>query len=353
MMRELSYASAIREATIQSMERDETVYLMGLGATDPKGIFGTTLGLEDRFGSSRVLDMPTAENGMTGVAVGSALVGMRPVMVHQRIDFTLLALDQIANSAAKWYSMFNFQRSVPLTIRMILGRGWGQGPQHSQSLQATFGHFPGLKVAMPVTAYDAKGMLMSAIADPNPVLVLEHRWLHNIVGAVPEDAYETPLGIARVAREGGDVSVVATGYGVLESLRAAEVLEKHGVSAEVLDLRSIRPLDEATILKSVRKTGRLIAVDSGWKTFGVAGEIVSIVSELAFDALKSAPIRVCAPDTYVPTAPALANEFYFSTVDIVNAAGRFFGLPRMADADCGLDPARLKDVPDKSFRGPF
>ncbi|HVA28798.1 MAG TPA: transketolase C-terminal domain-containing protein [Candidatus Baltobacteraceae bacterium] len=353
MARELTYAAAIREATVQSMERDESVYLMGLGATDPKGIFGTTLGLEQRFGSKRVLDMPTAENGMTGVAIGSALVGLKPVMVHQRDDFALLALDQIANSAAKWYSMFNFQRSVPLTIRMIIGRGWGQGPQHSQSLQATLGHFPGLKVVMPVTAPDAKGALISAIFDPNPVIVLEHRWLYAVLGDVPEDRFEIPLGKARTACFGTDVTIVATGYGVLEAQRAAEILASDGISAEVIDLRSIRPLDEEAVVDSVSKTGRLIAVDSGWRTFGVAAEVVALASERAFSSLKAAPIRITAPDTYVPTASALANEYYFSTVDIVNAVCAMFDLPLKTDGECGLDPARAKDVPDASFRGPF
>ena len=189
MTRDLTYVQAILEATEQCMEANASVYAMGLGVTDPKGTFGSTLGLEQRFGSRRVMDMPTSENAMTGVAIGSALMGMRPVMAHQRMDFILLALDQIVNNAAKWHYMFGGQLRVPLVIRLVVGRGWGQGPQHSQSLQALFAHIPGLKVVMPTTPHDAKGLLISAIEDDNPVIYVEHRWLHGIFGPVPSEMY--------------------------------------------------------------------------------------------------------------------------------------------------------------------
>lgn len=351
--RQLTYADAIREATDQCMVEDESVYLMGLGATDPKAIFATTRGLEAKYGPRRVMDMPLAENGMTGVAVGSALVGMRPVMVHQRVDFTLLALDQIANSAAKWYAMFGFKKSVPLTVRMLIGRGWGQGPQHSQSLQALYGHFPGLKVVMPATPYDAKGMLVASIRDNDPVMFLEHRWLHNVIGEVPEAIYSVPIGKARVAREGTHISIIATSLGTIEALRAAEFLAGDGISAEIIDVRTIKPLDIETVLNSVKKTGRVIAVDHGWRTLGFGGELIASVAESAFSALKAAPVRVTPQDTYVPTSPVLANEFYPSTIDIVNAARAFFDLDAKSEADLGIDPHRLRDVPDRSFRGPF
>lgn len=352
-MRQISYAQAIHEATDQCMAQDERVYVMGLGVTDPKAIFSTTQGLEEKYGSRRVLDMPLAENGMTGVAIGSALAGMRPILVHQRIDFTLLALDQVANSAAKWYSMFGFKTSVPLTVRMLIGRGWGQGPQHSQSLQAMYAHFPGLKVVMPATASDAKGLLIASIRDNDPVMFLEHRWLHNVVGEVREEPYTVPIGKARVARSGSDVSIAATSLGVIESLRAAELLEGDGIAAEVIDVRTIKPLDSATILASVEKTGRLIAVDHGWRTLGFAGELVATVAEGAFTALKAAPIRIAPEDTYVPTSAALANEFYPSTRDIVNAARSFFGLAPKSEAELGIVPPPFRDVPDPAFRGPF
>src|ERR1700722_14260768 len=184
-MPNLTLSQAILQATDQLMQIDSSVYVMGLGVPDPKGIFGTTTGLEKKYGSDRVLDMPTSENGMTGIAIGSALLGLRPIMTHQRVDFFLLALDQLINNAAKWHYMFGGQMNVPLVIRLIIGRGWGQGPQHSQSLQSIFSHIPGLKVVMPSNPYDAKGLLLSAIDDENPVVYLEHRWLHGIFGEVP------------------------------------------------------------------------------------------------------------------------------------------------------------------------
>ena len=192
LVRELTYAQAIQEGLHQSMEADARVILVGEGVPDPKAIFATTAGLRDRFGSARVFDMPLSENGMTGICIGAALSGLRPVMVHQRIDFALLAMDQLVNNAAKWHYMFDGLANVPLVIRVIIGRGWGQGPQHSQSLQALFAHIPGFKVVLPATAYDAKGMLISAIEDNNPVIFIEHRWLHNIKDAVPAEPYRAP-----------------------------------------------------------------------------------------------------------------------------------------------------------------
>src|SRR4030042_4368225 len=221
MPREVSSAQAILEATDQCMAEDSSVYIMGLGVTDPKGVFGTTLGLEAKYGK-RVLDMPVAENGMTGVAIGSALIGMRPIMTHQRIDFMLLSFDQIINNAAKWHYMFGGKMKVPLTIRLLIGRGWGQGPQHSQSLHALFTHIPGLKVVMPFTPYDAKGLLVSAVRDDNPVMYIEHRWLHNITGEVHAENYTVPLGKARIVKEGSDITIAASSYMVLEAMKAAD-----------------------------------------------------------------------------------------------------------------------------------
>ena len=220
--RTLTFVQAVNEALHTAMAHDPAVICFGLGVDDPKAIFGTTTGLKDRFGSERVWDMPTSENAMTGIAIGAALQGIRPVMVHQRLDFFLLAMDQLVNNAAKWHYMFGGQRSVPLTIRLILGRGWGQGPTHSQSLHAWFSHVPGLKVVMPTTPADAKDLLLASIADPNPVIFLEHRWLHNRVGPVPAGDVRVPLGKARILREGRDVSIVAVSYMVIEALHAVE-----------------------------------------------------------------------------------------------------------------------------------
>ena len=352
MPRQLTYGAAIHEAIDLCLEQDSTVYLMGLGVPDPKGVFGTTLGLQAKFGASRVLDMPTAENGMTGVAIGSALVGMKPIMVHQRMDFALMAIDQIVNQAANWHYMFGGKQPMPLVIRMIIGRGWGQGPQHSQSLQAWFGHIPGLKVVMPATPYDAKGLMIASVEDNNPVIFLEHRWLHGIVGPVPEGRYQVPIGRAHIYRQGTDITIAATSYMTLEAYRASEALATKGISAEVVDIRTVRPLDTTMVLDSVRKTGRLLVVDTGWKTLGLGAEVLAQVSEQAFSYLKCAPQRIGLPDSPSPSTPALAENFYPTATHVVLAAAEMVG----ANAD-GLanyfDESVPLDVPNQAFTGPF
>ena len=242
MHRQLKFSEAILEATDQKMAQDSNVYIMGLGVPDPKGIFGTTSGLSAKYGSDRVMDMPTSENAMTGIAIGTAILGMRPIMTHQRVDFFLLALDQLINNAAKWHYMFGNQMKVPLVIRLIIGRGWGQGPQHSQSLHSFFAHIPRLKVVMPATPYDAKGLHISAIEDDNPVIYLEHRWLHGIFGEVPLEPYTVPIGEAKIVQGGKDITIVAASHMVLEAYRAAKWLQEDGINVEIIDLRSIQPL---------------------------------------------------------------------------------------------------------------
>ncbi|MGD2179790.1 alpha-ketoacid dehydrogenase subunit beta [Lusitaniella coriacea] len=349
--RELTFAQAINEAFVEAMTQDENVYVIGEGVPDPKGIFGTTLGLREKFGSKRVLDMPVAENGMTGVAIGSALMGMRPVLTHQRVDFALLAMDQMVNQAAKWHYMFGGQLAVPLVIRLIIGRGWGQGPQHSQSLQSWFAHVPGLKVVMPTTPHDAKGLLLSSIRDNNPVIFLEHRWLHNVTGSVPIENYSVPLGRARVAREGKDLTIVSTSYMTLEALRTAQWLELQGIETEVIDLRSLRPLDTETILNSVKKTGRLLVTDTSWQAYGASAEILAVATEQAFSHLKCAPCRVALPDAPTPTSHAVAQYYYPRAVDLYRKACEMLTLP-FENPEEPLSSTQL-DVPDKSFTGPF
>jgi pyruvate dehydrogenase E1 component beta subunit len=347
--RELKYFQAIHEATDLCLARDPSVYVLGLGATDPKGIFGTTLGLERKY-PGRVLDMPCAENGMTGIALGSALVGMRPIMLHQRIDFALLAAEQLVNQAAKWHYMFGGSARVPLVVRLLVGRGWGQGPQHSQSLQAWFAHVPGLRVVLPSTPQDAKGLLIAAVEDDNPVLFIEHRWLHNISGPVPEGVYRVPLGKARLLRRGRDITIAAVSYMSLEAHRAAEALAREGVEAEVLDLRSLRPFDDELLLESVRGTGRLLVADTGWKHAGFGAEVVARVAEEALGNLKCPPRRIALPDCPTPTSPALADHYYPCAGDLVAAACAMVRGRRPAFARPAA--ARL-DVPDPSFTGPF
>lgn len=368
MTRTLTYAEAIREALEVCLAKDPAVYLIGLGVPDPKGVFGTTVGLQQRYGPQRVMDMPTSENGITGIAIGSALTGMRPIVSHQRVDFSLLAMEQVVNQAAKWRYMFGGKLSVPLVIRMIIGRGWGQGPQHSQSLQAWFAHVPGLKVVMPATPADAKGLLIASVEDNNPVILLEHRWLYNISDEVPEGVYRVPLGKARVARDGDDVTIVATSYMVLEALRAAERLAEEGIGAEVIDVRTLRPLDERTILESVRKTGRLIVADTGWATCGFAAEVVAVACEQALKHLTRPPRRVALPDGPCPSSAALANHYYPRSVHLIEAARALVeskgeslanAVARRGIKAAGGDEVVAAasslplDVPDLSFTGPF
>ena len=352
-----TFNEAILQATDQLMEADDTVYLLGLGVTDPKGIFGTTIGLEEKYGSDRVLDMPCSENGMTGVAIGSALVGMRPIMTHQRLDFFLLALDQLINNGAKWHFMFGGHMHVPLVIRLIIGRGWGQGPQHSQTLHSFFAHVPGLKVVAPAFPCDAKGLLISAVEDNNPVIFFEHRWLHNIHGNVSEKMYRIPIGKAHVVHEGKDLTIIASSHMTLEACRAMQWLKKDDISIEVVDLRSLKPLDKETILTSARKTGRVIITDADWKTCGLASEISTLLVEEAFDSLKAPPKRITYPDTPSPTSWALANHYYPTAKDIAIAALELMNRPTKAKEllECTLDAKMQKplDVPDQSFLGPF
>lgn len=352
MSRELKYFQAINEAIDLCMAKDPAVYVMGLGVPDPTGVFGTTLGLEQKYGSNRVLDMPTSENGMTGVAIGSALVGMRPIMSHHRADFALLVMEQVVNAAAKWHYVLGGS-GISLVIRMIIGRGWGQGPQHSQSLQALFAHIPGLKVIMPATPYDAKGLLIASIEDNNPVICLEHRWLYNTFGEVPQGVYRVPLGQACVVREGRDITIVATSHMVLEAVRSAEALAKIGIEAEIIDVRTLKPLDKDMILQSVHKTGHLIAADTAWKTGGFGSEIVAVVTEEAFGSLRSAPRRVALPDCPTPASPALSKHYYPRAADLVSAACEMLKIPKESVKLPESDPSIPLDIPDSSFTGPF
>jgi pyruvate dehydrogenase E1 component beta subunit len=291
---------------------------------------------------------------MTGICIGAAISGMRPVMVHQRIDFALLAMDQIVNNAAKWRYMFAGQVNVPLVIRVIVGRGWGPGPQHAQSLQALFAHIPGLKVVMPTSGRDAKGMLLAAIRDDNPVIFIEHRWLQGIVDHVPVEAYSTPLDQSLVCRPGKDATLVAFSYMVVEALLAAKALADFGIDLEVLDARAVRPLDMSGIVASVRRTGRLIVADTAWKTGGIAGEVVAGVAETAFDALRSPPLRIALPDLPVPTSHHLTRDFYPDALQVARKIAAHLGVD-IPDAELvsRLSRSTPHDVPQMDFRGPF
>jgi pyruvate/2-oxoglutarate/acetoin dehydrogenase E1 component len=352
MTRNISYAEAIREAIDQAMAANQDVIVFGLGVDDPKAIFGTTAGLQQKYGCERVFDMPTSENAMTGVGIGAALNGIRTVMVHQRLDFFLLAMDQLVNGAAKWHFMFGGQGKVPITIRLIMGRGWGQGPTHSQNLQAWFAHIPGLKVVMPATAEDAKGLLLESIYDNNPVIFLEHRWLHNIKGEVAEEPKRIPLGKARKVREGADITVVAMSYMVVEAIHAAAFLASQGISCEILDLRTIAPLDWPCVFESVAKTRRVLVLDTGMTTGSVSGEIVARIAHECWDLLKCAPQRLAMPDYPEGTSFALTANYHIRAEHVASKVGLMLGV--------ALDIKPLvtqrrhpHDVPGDWFSGPF
>lgn len=357
-MREISFIDAIREALDQSMAHDRNVIVIGEGVPDPKNIFNTTKGLQEKYGEQRVFDMPLAENGMTGVCIGAAIRGLRPVLIHQRVDFALLSLDQIINNAAKWHYMFNGKASVPLVIRMIIGRGWGQGPQHSQSYQAMFAQVPGLKVVMPTTAHDAKGMLIAAIKDNNPVIFIEHRWVHHVADDVPEDFYEVELDKARVIRKGSDVTIAAFSYMVFEAMIAAEALERLlGVSVEVIDMRSVRPLDTETVIASVQKTGHLVVTDTAYAFGSIASELITSTLGASFGVLKKAPLKICSPDFPTPSSPSMIKDYYPTPRTIVEAILKMLCIDIKGEKLDALIKAverrGLHDIPNREFKGPF
>ena len=322
MVRQLSYGMAINEATRQMMEEDGSVFLMGQGVNSPWYVGNTTLGLKDRFGSERIFDTPVSENAVTGAAIGAALAGMRPIVIHPRMDFALLAVDQVFNQASNWHYMFGGRVSVPLVMRAIINRGGEQAAQHSQALQAIYAHSPGLKVVMPSTPYDAKGLLVSSIRDDNPVVYIDDRWLYDDTGDVPEEIYEVPIGKAAVRREGRDVTIVSTSYMSIQAMKAAEELESQGVEAEVVDVRSLKPLDRKLILDSVSKTGRLVVADAAWMTCGFSAEISAIVADSAFESLKAPIVRVALPDTPAPMSRSLEKAYYPTATQLIAAVKR-------------------------------
>jgi pyruvate dehydrogenase E1 component beta subunit len=275
--------------------------------------------LDQEFGRDRVIDSPVAESATTGAAIGAALAGMRPIVFHPRMDFLLLAVDPVVNQAANWSFMFASRVSVPVVIRAVINRGGEQGAQHSQALQAMFMHVPGLKVVMPSTAHDAKGLLVAAVQDDNPVLYIDDRWLYGVTDDVSEAMYAVPIGKAAVRRRGRDVTIVATSCMAAEAVKAAALLEAKGIDAEIIDLRSIKPWDRDTVFTSVARTGRLIAADAGWQTAGVAAEIVAAVACEIFDALKAPAVRVCLPDFPAPVSRPLETAYYVGADDLVAA----------------------------------
>jgi acetoin:2,6-dichlorophenolindophenol oxidoreductase subunit beta len=309
-VRTLTYGRALCEGMMQAMEADESVYLIGQGVNSPWYVGATTKGIFDKFGPERVIDTPVSENGVTGIAIGSAMAGMKPVVIHPRMDFMLLAVEQLAGQAANWNYMFSGQVSVPVTIRSIVNRGGEQAAQHSQALQAMYAHIPGLKVVMPATARDAKGLLVAAIRDPNPVIFIDDRWLYDVEGDVPERLFAGEIGKAKVLRRGSHVSVAATSYMVQESLLAAEELALEGIGVEVVDVRTVRPLDEETILESIARTGHLVVADAAWSMCGVSAEIAAVAACRGLRDLRAPVERVTLPPCPAPMCKTHEAAYY-------------------------------------------
>jgi len=341
-----SYREGLNLAMEKEMESDPNVFVFGLDVPDHKRIFGSTKGLVEKFGKERCFGTPLSEDAMTGAALGAAIAGLRPIHVHIRVDFLLLAMNQIANMISNLRYMSGGKLKIPLVIRAVIGRGWGQSAQHSKSLQSIFAHLPGLKVVMPTSPQDAYSLLRTSVRDDNPIIYLEHRWLYDIEGVI-DDSKEVPLGKADVHRSGKDLSVISTSWMSVEAMKAAEVLEKRGVDLEVVDVRSIAPLDEETIVNSVRKTERCIVADYDWSFCGFSAELAALIQEQCFGKLKNPVRRLGFAHVPCPTTRPLENLFYPSAVHIIRMAEEMLGLEKM-----DLSGESFYSYENK-FKGPF
>ena len=346
--RELSYVDAILEATDQEMGRDEKVVVFGLDVDDPKAIQGTTRGLPEKYGADRVFGTPLSEDSMTGVAVGMALSGLRPIHIHIRMDFLMLSMNQLVNVAAKTHYMFGGQLKCPMVVRSMIGKSWGQGAQHSQGLYSYFMHVPGMKVVCPTTPYDAKGCLLAAIRDDDPVMFVEHRILHFQNGPVPQKDYVVEPGKARITAHGDDVTLVGISYMQIECLRACEYLKDVGIKAEVIDPIWLAPLDVDTICESAARTGKLMIVDNAWTNCGASAEIAAQVTERLGGKVDVTIRRMGFAPTTCPTTPTLEDEFYPDARRVASAANDLVhGEAR------GWVPEERPELGAIEFKGPF
>lgn len=351
-LRTVSYRDALREALMEEMQRDERVFLFGLDVDDHKGIQGSTINLQQQFGKERVFGTPLSEDAMTGVAIGAAQAGLRPVHVHIRMDFLLLCMNQLINMGAKSHYVTDGQVKVPMVIRAMIGRSWGQGGQHSQAFHSYFMHVPGLKVVAPSNAHDAKGLMKSAIRDDNPVMFVEHRLLYGLESYIPDDEYTVPLGKARVVVAGTDVTIVAISHMQMEAQRAQKYLAEVGIQAEIIDPVTLWPLDMATIVQSLQKTQHLLIVDNAWLTCGAASEIMAQVHEALPSGVHGAPIsmaRMGFAHTTCPTTRSLEDLFYPNARTIAMKAYTMV----TGKEDNAWLPEDVCDTEIDAFKGPF
>lgn len=344
---EITYSQSINQALDQMMHTDKNLIVFGLDVEDHNGIQGTTLGLK-KYGKNRFFSTPLSEDSMTGVAIGAAAAGLKVVHVHIRMDFVLLAMNQIVNMAAKMRYMYNGQVKVPLVIRCMVGRSWGQGPQHSQSLASIFAHIPGLKVCAPSNPYDAKGLLISAIKENCPVIFMEHRLLYETKSFVPNKIYNIPIGLSRFLTKGKDITLVSNSHMSSICYKVAKILKKFNIEVELIDLRTIKPLDIKTILKSVKKTNKLLVVDNAWSFCGLSSEIISQVF-LKNQSKSFIADKITFLDVPCPTTPSLEKEFYPSPKKIIHKIINMLSITKkiyLSEKDLNI-----KEI--DNFRGPF
>lgn len=323
----IKYSDALREATEFILSTNSNSIVLGLGV--PYGAGGTTTGLKDKF-PQQVLDTPTSEAALTGLAVGAAISGLNPIVHHDRVEFSLVAADQIFTQAAKWNYMFGGDNPVPIVIRIVIGRQWGNGPQHSQSFYSLFGNVTGLKVVIPSSPYMAKGMLIAAALDLNPVVVLEPRWIYNILEVVPANSYSVALNKMRKVKQGKDATVVAYGDGVYTALEAQKLMGNL-LDLEILDLVSLNPIDSVTLFDSVKKTGRLICIDTTNESFNIGSELIALTCKNSDLELKSTPIGISCPNVPCPTSTALSEHYYPTRVSVCNRILSAFGIPNIEE----------------------
>ena len=347
MSKTTTYREALNEAMAEEMRRDPSVFVYGIDVADHKRIFGSSKGLVEEFGSERCFSTPLSEDALTGFGLGAAINGMRPIHVHMRVDFMMLAMNQISNMIASYCYGSSGALNVPMVIRAVIGRGWGQSWQHSKTMHSCFAHIPGLKVVMPSRPCDAKAMLIAAIRDDNPVIFIEHRWLYDTVGEMPDEQDKKPLEGCRIVREGSDVTVVAVSWMTVEALKAAEVLEKHGVSLEVIDVRSIAPYDDHTAAISAKKTGHVIIADYDWLHCGFSAEVAAKIYDVCMNSLKSRVLRLGFAETHCPCTRPLENAFYPNAITIIRA------VEKKLDLAAGDISAEEFYSYERKFKGPF
>lgn len=343
----ITYSEAINEALFQEMEKDEKVFVYGVGAADYKRTFGTTNGLVETYGKHRCFETPISEDSLTGFGLGAAINGMRPVQIHGRMDFLIVSFNQLVNmvSCARYNSGGNL--SIPMVLRGIVGRGWGQGSQHSKTLYSIFCHIPGLKVVAPTTPYDAKGLLISSIRDNNPIIFVEHRWLYNQKGHVDKKSYSVPIGVGSKIRNGKDLTIVGISWMNVESHKAAQILSRRGIEIEIIDPRTLYPLDNNIIIESVNKTGHCIVADYDWLNCGLSAEISSMVSNKCFYNLKKPVERIGFEECPCPTARHLENKFYPNAITIIRMVEKMLNLEEIDLSNEEFYSAT------NTFRGPF